>query len=72
MPEHQDLVTLCHMLPAELLENVREKVYVAKLQDRLDIGWGPVLKEIRQRQAWWKFGWGPLILETRPTQKKGL
>lgn len=49
MPERQDLDALCHMLPPEILEIIRENVYTAKLQERRDMGWNKVLGEIRNQ-----------------------
>lgn len=47
MSDCQDLIASCNMLSPEILEIVRMRVYVAKLQERRDMGWSPLLAEIR-------------------------
>ena len=53
MPESQDLVALCGMLPPEVLEIIRKKVYERKAQDRCDIGWKPILECIKRLDKNW-------------------
>lgn len=57
-----ELIAFCHMLPPEILKKICRKVIAAKLQERQDMGWGLVLRDIRQLEkrkfyeSFWKTG----------------